>query len=514
MDPTRRTLLGGAAALAVAGCSSPGSERPPDRGGAATGDTGWTGATGHTGRPLPSRPHLIYVFCDQLRADALGVLGNPLGATPNLDRLASEAAVFSRCLTNGPSCRAARTTMMTGLHVFEHGVTDNHVRPDPRKGSHVARIRDEAGYFTKVVGKTHLHMGTGHLADHLDLLLPWGFVDAVELPDPNRWQARSAHSDWLTATTPKGEADKYERWQRYVQDYTWEAPPPDAAPWRLSVEDHLDSFCGRTAEETIRGYADDRPLYLQVNFPGPHKPFDPPSAFLQRFDPSDPRMPAPILVAPSPPVAPLVRDTLARKGEPWDEGSARRLRAHYHGKVALVDEAIGGVFRALREAGMWDDAWVVLHSDHGEMAADHLLTGKVVAYESSIRVPLLIKPPRGVVGFVTEALVDQRDVTATLLAAAGLDPAGMGDRDLGPSVVAGAGPSTKVVVFENLGMAGVRDDRSKLSFDLASGRPAELYLLDEDPEELRNRVLDPEVEGEVARLMDELRAQRPLPEAG
>ncbi|MEQ1507033.1 MAG: sulfatase-like hydrolase/transferase, partial [Myxococcota bacterium] len=430
---SRRHLLAGASGFAV-GCAagSPGSDRPgggdgPDPDTDTTGDTG----TPDTGTPS-GRPPIVYVYVDQLRFDALRITGNPIAVTPNLDAFAAEAVKFTTCVTNGPSCRAARTTMITGLHVFEHKVFDNVILPDPSLQSHVRQLRDVAGYHAMVVGKTHLHDGRGHFDDHKDLLVAWGFTDAVELPDPQQWNYESAHSDWLTASTPAGEPDKYTRWQDYILGYQWDSAPPDAAPWGLSTFDHLDSFCGRTAAEFVRSYQEDAPLYLQVCFPGPHKPFDPTSEWLARYDVNDPAMPLAILAPPTEPIAPLTQTYLGVKFETWDEPTARALRAHYYAKVSMVDAGIGELFQALRDAGLYDAAWIIVHSDHGELIADHQMTGKVLGYEGSIRVPLLIKPPGGVAGggWQDVGQVDQRDVTATILAIGGLDPTGFGDRSL------------------------------------------------------------------------------------
>lgn len=505
----------------AAGCAGDPSDpdgRGPD-GPDGTGP-GPTGDTSDTGAPAAAPP-IVYVYVDQLRFDAPRYAGNPVGVTPNLDAFAAEAVAFTRCVTNAPSCRAARTTMITGLHVFAHKVWDNTIKPDPALQSHVRKMRDEAGYFAMVVGKTHLHDATGHMDDHLDELVAWGFTDAVELPDPQQWNSRSAHSDWLTDTTPQGEPDKYRRWQDYILDYTWDAVAPDEPPYALATADHLDTFCGRVAADFVRAYADERPLYLQVCFPGPHKPFDPTTELLALIDPDDPAMPLPVLDPPVPPIAPLVQTYLVAKDEEeaWTEASARALRQHYYAKVALVDRGIGELFTALRDAGLYDRAWIIVHSDHGELIADHQLTGKVLSFEGAIRVPLLVKPPLGAasagLGWSDEGQVDQMDVTATLLAAAGLDPAGFGDRDLRGRVLGGAsGPeahASKPVMFENLGTVGIRDGDHKLSWDLGSGLPVEYYDLASDPGERANRVLDPAVRAPLQALIDTLRLLRPLP---
>jgi arylsulfatase A-like enzyme len=506
---SRRGLLAGAPGVALgvaAGCEG---------GGRASGGDDDDNVT----RP-PTQPNIVYIYVDQLRYDALGCCGNPVARTPNLDELAREAVSFSHCITNGPSCRAARATMITGLHVYAHKVWDNYIAPDPRLQSHVRRMRDEAGYHAMVIGKTHLHDGTGHFDDHKDKLVAFGFSDAIELPDPQQWNYESAHSDWLTATTPAGASDKYERWQQYILQYQWDSPPPDAEPFALATDDHLDRFCGRTAADFVRAWiSGEQPLYLQVCFPGPHKPFDPTSEYLAEIDPDDPTMPLPVLEPPEPPIAPLVQDVLLEKGETWTEQGARALRQHYFAKIALIDDAIGDVLAALREAGLYDDAWVIVHSDHGELAADHTMTGKRLAYEGSIRVPLLVKPPAGAAawlgGWTDRGQVDQMDVTATILAMAGLDPTGYGERDLVPRILAGPSSpdahASKPVLYENLGMVGVRDGRFKVAWDLESGLPVELYDLEADPDERTNRVLDPALREELRAMVDTLRALRPLP---
>ena len=292
-------------------------------------------------------------------------------------------------------------------------------------------------------------------------------------------------------------------------------PPPDHDPWRLSTEDHLDSFCGRTAAAFIRDYAEDRPLYLQVNFPGPHKPFDPTSEFVDVLDPHDPAMPLPVPGPPAPPVGPLNLQYQGIKLEDWDEDSARALRVSYYGKVALVDRAVGEVIAALKDAGLYDAAWIIVHSDHGELLADHGMTGKVLGYEGAVRVPLIVKPPGGTAPWVDTGQVDQMDLVSTLLAIAGLDPAGSGDRVLVDRIVGGpAGPQAhqdKEILFENLGHVGGRTPDLKFGWDLALGRPVELFDLVGDPEERTNLVDDPAWRDAVDDRVDWLRATRPLP---
>ncbi|MEZ4241489.1 MAG: sulfatase-like hydrolase/transferase [Myxococcota bacterium] len=407
-----------------------------------------------------------------------------------------------------------RPRVITGLPVHQHHVWDNSSRPIRRCRASSPDPRDEAGYHDGGPARPPARR-LRPLRRPQVKLAAW-LRRRRGAPDPQAL-AHAERPLRLPARHPPRRADRPSTGagERYVQDYTWDSPAPDLPPTSLATADHLDRFCGRTAADFVAAWAGGERLYLQVCFPGPHKPFDPTSEVLARIDPDDPRMPPAILQAPAPPLAPLVQQVLLEKGEDFDEQSVRRLQQHYFAKVSLVDDGVGDVFAALKAAGLYDRAWIIVHSDHGELLGDHQLTGKRLGYEGAIRVPLMIRPPGGTTPWTDDGQVDQLDVTATILALCGLDPTGYGDRDLSARVLGGPqGPQahqTKPVMYENLGMVGIRDERYKLGWDLATGRPVELYDLVADPQERANRVLDPALRGALDDLVATLRTLRPLP---
>ena len=62
-----------------------------------------------------SKPkHVLMIFCDQMRYDAMGAMGNPYVQTPNLDALAADSVIFDRALTPSPVCVPARLSMLAG----------------------------------------------------------------------------------------------------------------------------------------------------------------------------------------------------------------------------------------------------------------------------------------------------------------------------------------------------------------------------------------------------------------
>lgn len=435
---------------------------------------------------MPGAPVVLF-FLDQLRADAIGVAGNAYVRTPHIDALAAESVRFETCITNAPLCRPARICLLSGQPVSVHRFDDNQHVPQPGSlPSHVAELRN-AGYHTAVVGKTHLHAGVGHLDHHKSQLEAWGYQQIIELPDAQQHQLRSAHSDWLTATTQPGETDKYVRWKDFVEHHRPRTDPPDTAPWHLGIEDHLDSFCARRAAEVVRARGD-HPLYLQVCFPGPHPPFDPTTEYLP-----DPRgLPSPISGPRSGPIAP-VEQRYRRAQRRWTDDAIASSRRAYFGKVALVDHCIGRVLAAVEETHLDEQAWIILTADHGELLGDHGFHGKVLPFESSIRIPLLIRPPGGTTARVDRGVTELLDVVATIRNIAGFEaPDSWGsslvDRVLAPSSIS---PSPRSIVFENFGYVGLRTPELTMTWDARTGDPLELFDRTIDPHQFENRVDEP-----------------------
>jgi arylsulfatase len=456
--------------------------------------------TTQPGRP----PNIVYIYFDQMRGDAIGP-ANPFASTPHLDAFAAEAVHFALCYTNGPVCRPARGVQLTGHYPHQTGVIHNTTLPDPTQPNHVRRLRDEAGYDTMLIGKFHLYDSDLHTADCKDRMAFFGYTDSLELLGQTDSTVReSAYSDFLTANTPSGEEDKYQRYIDYTANYTWDSPPPDSDPWGLTTADHLDQYCASEAASWIRARRNGNPFYLQLNFPGPHKPFNGTSEFRARFESVE--LPGAILVTPENP-GPLTKQYLGLKFEAWNPETQRNLALQYYATVALVDDALGQVLDALRETGRMDDTWIVIGGDHGELLGDHMMTGKVVFYEGAIHQPLLIRPPGGCAPWQTVALVDQVDVTATVLDLAGL---GVLDTQPGSSLLGKvlAGPSAPDAQFHkrdvfggNIGYYFLRDQRFKACYDPESVEIVELYDLTTDPLELDNRARDAELAAEREDLL-------------
>src|SRR5207302_6504743 len=104
------------------------------------------------------RPNVLVVIPDQLRAQALGCMGNPDVRTPHIDRLAAEGVLFRQTFANTPVCCPARATLLTGKYPHRHGLVANDLRLRESEPT-LAKLLKARGYHTGFIGKWHLDGG-------------------------------------------------------------------------------------------------------------------------------------------------------------------------------------------------------------------------------------------------------------------------------------------------------------------------------------------------------------------
>jgi arylsulfatase A-like enzyme len=186
-----------------------------------------------------------------------------------------------------------------------------------------------------------------------------------------------------------------------------------------------------------------------------------------------------------------------------DPDILREVTAHYYGAVSLVDKHMGRVLAALDELGMRDNTIVVFTADHGNMLGERNRMFKGVMYESSARVPLLLRAPGRVSGGkVNDTVVDNTSIMPTLLELAGVPaPAGVQGKSLAP-LLRGNNAAAPEVAYSYLADKMVRQGDWKLIAPLARSRSGkmELYNVARDPEEQNNLYGKPEAAAAQAKL--------------
>lgn len=465
------------------------------------------------------KPNILFIFADQMRGDCLGSLpGSPV-ISPNLDRLSAEGVTFTQCTSNSPICVSARTCLMDGRLIRENGIWSNRTGGDPHGPSHVRNIRD-AGYRTAVIGKTHLwrHSASGkpglHVREMDHNLAAWGFDHRLEINDPIETAWMDCHyTDYLES---KGLLEVH---RDFIKTWVKAAyRKGDPIPWMQTPSpvpegDDIDSFVGRNAVEWLRDYEDEKPFYLQVQFTGPHDPYDGPESYRDLYSASD--IDPGITEHPAPPVPagmnPLERCPSVAKATTEQR---QKWRIGYYANITLIDEWIGRILATLEQRGELDNTLIIFNSDHGEMLGDHGLWSKANSYRQSIHVPCILRPPKSHPlsngeGWASDALIEHIDLPVTMIEAAGAEPlAGSLGRSLMPYVDLNADDpeasrGKDAVLSEIFGQSTLCTGDYKLTVRVEDNRPHQLFDLRSDPDELRNVVKDEGYTETIASLVSE-----------
>src|SRR5262245_218013 len=72
-----------------------------------------------------SKPNVLLVTFDTTRADYLSCYGHAGNTTPTIDAIAREGIRYANCYTPAPITLPSHTSIMTGLHPFQHKLRDN-----------------------------------------------------------------------------------------------------------------------------------------------------------------------------------------------------------------------------------------------------------------------------------------------------------------------------------------------------------------------------------------------------
>ncbi len=98
----------------------------------------------------------------------------------------------------------------------------------------------------------------------------------------------------------------------------------------------------------------------------------------------------------------------------------RRLHSERLESMLSIDVMVGRVVDALAAAGRLSNSVLVFTSDNGYFLGEHRLGNKGLAYDESVRVPLVVRPPGPRYQARTDLLVGNVDLAPTLLDYAGL----------------------------------------------------------------------------------------------
>ena len=358
------------------------------------------GSSPAPGQDIDARPNVVVLMTDDQTLESMRVM-------PGVRRtLADRGTTFTRSFVSFALCCPSRATFLTGQYAHNHGVLGNR----PPTGGYGRLDRWEtlpvwlrrAGYRTMHVGKFLNRYGEDLGPYHV----PPGWDDWHGSVDPFTYEY------YGTMLNENGTL------RTYPADYS------------------TDLYANRAGELIGRAARDDRPFFLSVGFLAPHgggprELEDPPGMATpvpaprhrDRFvaEPLPPSLRAsfnegdmsdkPAFLRALPPIG-------AEKAEAIEENYRQRLES-----LLAVDEAVVSIVDALRAAGELDNTLVIFTSDNGFFHGEHRMPSeKMLVYEPSIRVPLIMRGPGVPARAERRQLVTNADLAPTILDVAEATP--------------------------------------------------------------------------------------------
>jgi arylsulfatase A-like enzyme len=332
-------------------------------------------------------PNIVFLLTDDQATITMGCYGNPAVKTPNLDALANQGVVFDRHYVTTAICMASRANIFTGLYEFRTGCNfgTGKLQPQQWSASYPMKFR-AAGYRTAFAGKFGVEI-EGRKS------LPAGDFDS--------WGGGPGQTNYETA--------KNASMAKYADEYP-----------------HSTRSYAAFSRDFIRqSVAAKKPFCLSISFKASHRP-----------------------VTPDPKFDDIYKETVFEKPENYGRNKGKHLAEQsktgrqyprfeewgyaddynnvmkkYNQQVYGVDFAVGEIRAQLVESGIEDNTIIIFTSDNGFMCGSHGYGSKVIPYEESAGVPLIIYDPRHPIsgqGKRCDSLTGSIDLCPTMLAMAGL----------------------------------------------------------------------------------------------
>lgn len=408
-----------------------------------------------------SRPNIIFILTDDQRWSALGYTGNKQIQTPEMDKLATQGAYFSKAMVTTPICSASRASIFTGVHerIHRYSFQSDEVRKEFMDFAYPLLLK-EAGYYTGFYGKFGVKS--------------------------------SGHEKMFDKFESYDRANQYNDYRGYF----YKTLNGDTV--------HLTRYTGQKALDFIATSPKNKPFCLSLSFSAPHAHDNAPLQYFWQEESgvlyNDKNFPKAAYskqkyfdALPQP-----VKDGLNRERWGWRYDTPEKYQHSvkgYYRMIYDIDREISNIRNKLKETGQDKKTIIIFMGDNGQFLGERQLAGKWLMYDNSIRVPLIIFDPRNQKHFDIEDMALNIDVPATILDLANVYiPETYQGKSLAP-LLSGQAKSLNrdTVLIEHLwelkkipSSEGVRTSKWKYLRYINDKRSEELYDLIKDPGEVKN----------------------------
>ena len=375
-----------------------------------------------------SRPNIIVILIDTLRADHLSCYGYGRQTSPFIDRIAEQGVLYESAISPAAWTPPAHASLFTGAYPSRHGVDHSHLALIP-KLMPLPEVLRRYGYRTFGISSNYFlgretrfdrgfdrFIQTWQLVQREEAKIRLGGRDekmALGLENPNgdvrMGCALHACGNGLNALY----SHVTRRLRRSFHAY-------DKGAWRVN-------------RQVQRWVADwkrtDQPFFAFLHYMEPHIRYEAPGHYYTLHLPAGMDKGRIRRVNQEP------GRYLAGRAEMSGEDFAI-LSGLYDGEISYVDSRIGQLYALLQAAGLLRNTLLIITSDHGEnLGEHHLMSHSYCLYDTLLRVPLIIRAPTD---FASGQRVPQQvqtlDLFPTILTLAGVRDADVWSQVQGQSL--------------------------------------------------------------------------------
>ena len=330
-------------------------------------------AKSNTSAVLDKKLNVLFIIADDLNCD-LGIYGNNVVKTPNIDRLAQRGIVFENAHNQYPLCGPSRASFMTGMYTNQTKITENNMNlrnSVPDVTTLGQRFRQQ-GYQSVRIGK----------------------IFHYDNPSAIGTSGNDDIYSWDQTVNPYGR-DKIEEYKintliprRYGGTLSWLAADGDD-------EEQTDGIGANEAIKKLDDFSkSNTPFFLAVGFFRPHTPFVAPKKYFDLYKREAIEIPESSNEYLKTLPKPAAKSIRAQKSQlNLEKEVAQEIKEAYYATISFVDSQVGRVLDHLEASGLNENTIVVFTSDHGYHMGEHGHWQKQTLFENATRVPLIISMP-------------------------------------------------------------------------------------------------------------------------
>ncbi|WP_282135720.1 sulfatase family protein [Seonamhaeicola maritimus] len=330
-------------------------------------------------------------YRDNMSEDQAFVWGKGVEVeTPNINRIANEGAICLNFYASSPVCSPSRASMVSGMYPVKTAVVSNNI---PMKDDIVtfAEVLKQEGYATSYLGKWHLD---GDAKPGFSPERQFGFSN-------NKYMFNRGH--WKLLDEVDGKPKLVGKFNPQTQNVKVSIKQADE---KTFTTDFLTNKALDIMEADKGG-----PFCVMISLPDPHTPNIVRAPYDTMFDHLQFEKPKTMKVA---------KENFPKWVEPSGKNSADHLEQHkmqgYFGMVKCIDDNVGRLLKFLDDNNLADNTIVVFTSDHGDLMGEHRRHNKGLPYETSAKVPFVIRYPKKIdKGITIQKALTMVDFAPTVL---------------------------------------------------------------------------------------------------